>query len=168
MYLKEGFDTVKLNITNEIHSDNPNHLPPAGCSISIHTIKYHLDRPQLNNINIVERHRRCESSNPYAPFLDQDEFDFAFQLVKHGMAKMFIDNIMALCAIRSNLPLMNLKKTKIFLFYSHIYISIPNWHVDGFRNRLESREDWYCTHPNHVTSGVKPLCIKGPTYLGPT
>ena len=48
--------------------------------------------------------RRSEYLNPYTPSLDEDGFDFALRLVKHGISKMAIDDIMALRTVRSILP----------------------------------------------------------------
>ena len=101
---KEGFDDVRLNIMDEMHTDDPDDLPPAGTPISVDTIEYHLDGPQPDNIDTVDMRRRSEYLNPYTPSLDEDEFDFALQLVNHGISKMAIDNIMALRTVRSNLP----------------------------------------------------------------
>ena len=74
---REGFDDVRLNIMYEIHTDDPDDLPPAGTPISVDTIEYHLDGPQPDNVDTLDMRRRFEYLNPYTPFLDEDEFDFA-------------------------------------------------------------------------------------------
>ena len=47
---------------------------------------------------------RLSYQNPYTPFLNKDEFEFAFRLVKHGISKKAVDDMMSLNTIRSNLP----------------------------------------------------------------
>ena len=101
---REGFDDVRLNIMDEMHTDDPDDHPPAGTPISVDTNEYHLDGPQPDNVDTVDMRRRSEYLNPYTPFLYEDEFDFALRLVKHGISKLAIDDIMALRTVRSNLP----------------------------------------------------------------
>ena len=93
---REGFDDVRLNIMDEMHTDDPGNLPPASTPISIDTIEYHPDGPQPDNIDQVDMHRQSEYLNSYTAFLDEDEFNFVLRLVKHGIRKIAIDNIMAL------------------------------------------------------------------------
>ena len=88
----------------EMHTDDPDDLPPAGTPISVNTIKYHPDGPQPDNVDIVDMRRRSEYLNAYTPFLDEDELDFALRLVKHEISKMAIDDSIALHTARLNLP----------------------------------------------------------------
>lgn len=55
-------------------------------------------------VTLVMLPRRPSYQNPYTPFLNEDEFEFAFRLVKHGISKKAIDDIMSLHTIWSNLP----------------------------------------------------------------
>ena len=80
-------------------------LPPVGAPILVDKIEYHKDGPQsVDNEDMVASHRRTSFQNPYTPFLDEHEFEFAFQLVKHGISKEAINDIMTLHTIKSNLP----------------------------------------------------------------
>ena len=48
--------------------------------------------------------RRPSCRNVYTPFLEVDEFEFAFRLIKQGISKKAVDKIMSLCTIWSSLP----------------------------------------------------------------
>ena len=107
---RAGFDNAGLNIEvevddMEVDESDIDDLPPVGNPILVNTIEYHTDGPQPvdDNVNIVG-YRRSRYPNRYAPFLDEDEFEFAFRLVKHGISKMAIDDIMSLPTVKSNLP----------------------------------------------------------------
>ena len=113
---RAGFDHAGLNIDvevddvevddMEVDESDIDDLPPAGNPILVNTIEYHTDGPQPvdDNVDIEGGYRRSRYPNPYAPFLDEDEFEFAFRLVKHGISKMAIDDIMSLRTVKSNLP----------------------------------------------------------------
>ena len=101
-----SFDHAGLNIGMEADESDIDNLPPAGNRILVNMIEYHTDGPQPVD-DYVDRegvYRRSRYPNPYAPFLDEDEFEFTFRLLKHGISKMAIDDIMALRTIKSNLP----------------------------------------------------------------
>ena len=106
-----SFDHAGLNIGMEADESDIDNLPPAGNLILLNMIEYHTDGPQPvdDNVNREGGYRRSRYPNLYAPFLDEDEFEFAFRLVKHGISKMAIDDIMALRTIKSNLPKQHFK-----------------------------------------------------------
>ena len=89
----------------EVDEGDINDLPPIGNAILVYTIESHTYRPQPvhDNVDIVG-YRQFRYPNRYAPFLDEDEFEFAFPLAKHGISKMAIDDIMSLPTVKSNLP----------------------------------------------------------------
>ena len=80
--------------------------PPVGTPILVDKIESHEDGPQPmhSNVDIEVGRRRPSCRNPYTPFLDVDEFEFAFRLIKHGISKKAVDDIMSLRTIRSRLP----------------------------------------------------------------
>ena len=67
-------------------------------------------------------HRQSEYLNLYTPFLYEHKYDLALQLVKHGISKMAIDDIMTLRTVRSNLLPM----------YFKCAYTLPNkiWQID--------------------------------------
>ena len=79
------------------------YLLPVGTSILVDKSDLHEDEPHLgdNDVDVVAR---PSYQNPYALFLDEHEFEFAFRLVKNGISKQAIDDIMLLHTIKSNLP----------------------------------------------------------------
>lgn len=81
-------------------------LPPVGTPILIDKIEYHKDGPQPmdDDTDMEAGHTQTGYPNPYTPFLDEHEFEFAFRLVKNGISKKAIDDIMRLHTIKSNLP----------------------------------------------------------------
>jgi hypothetical protein len=107
---RPGFDHVRLNIDMEVDEMevdemDMDYLLPAGTPILIDKIEYHPDGPQpVDDVDVVGGQRRSGYPNPYTPFLDEHEFEFAFRLVKHGISKKAIDDIMTLHTVRSNLP----------------------------------------------------------------
>ena len=80
--------------------------PPIGTPILVDKIESHKDGPQPmhSNVDIDSGRRRPSCWNPYTLFSDVDEFEFAFRLIKHGISKKAVDNIMSLHTIRSSLP----------------------------------------------------------------
>ena len=63
-------------------------LPPVGTPILVDKTEYHEDGPQPMDHDYAEPRRgRLSYQNPYTPFLNVDEFEFAFRLVKHGISK---------------------------------------------------------------------------------
>lgn len=93
---------------DEMDIDDPDieDLPPVGTPILVVKTEYHEDGPQPidNDVDEVSIPRRPSYQNPFTPFLDEHEFEFAFRLVKHGISKTAIDGIMSLHTIKSNLP----------------------------------------------------------------
>ena len=79
--------------------------PPVGTPILVDTIESLEDGPQPmhSNVGIEVGRRRPSCQNPYTPFLDVDEFEFAFRLIKHRISKKAVDDIMSLRTIRSRL-----------------------------------------------------------------
>ena len=80
--------------------------PPVGTPILVDKIEFHEDGPQPmhSNVDIEVGRRRPSCRNPYTPFLDPDEFEFAFRLIKYEIRKKAVDDIMSLRTIRSSLP----------------------------------------------------------------
>lgn len=101
-HVRSNMEVDDMDIDDTDNDD----LPPAGTPILVTTIEYHTDGPQPvdDNVVMVEGCRRSRYPNPYTPFLDEHEFEFAFRLVKHGISRMAIDDIMTLHTIKSNLP----------------------------------------------------------------
>ena len=58
MYPHNRFDDVRLNIMDEMYTDDPDDLLPASILISVHAIEYRPDGPQPDNIDTVNMHRR--------------------------------------------------------------------------------------------------------------
>ena len=99
---EDEMGTDDLNIDNLDMED----LPPVGTPMLVDETEYHEDGPQPmdNDVDKESIRRQPSYQNPYIPFLDELEFEFAFRLVKHGISKKAIDNIMSLHTIGSNLP----------------------------------------------------------------
>ena len=79
--------------------------PPVGTLILVDKIESHKDGPQPmhSNVDIEVGRKRPSYRNQYTLFLEVDEFEFAFQLIKHGIRKKAVDHIMSLNTIRSSL-----------------------------------------------------------------
>ena len=89
----------------EVDESDIDNLTPVGNPILVNTIEYHRDGPLPVNANVdIVAYRQFRYPNRYAAFLDDDEFEFAFRLVKHESNKMPIDDIMSLPTVKSNLP----------------------------------------------------------------
>ena len=108
--MKGSCDYVRLNIGIEGDKGNIGDLPPANNPILVNIIKCHTDdlQPVDDNVNREEGYKRSRYRNPYTPFMDKDEFEFAFRLVIHEISKMAIDDTMALHTINSNVPKQHL------------------------------------------------------------
>ena len=107
---KAGFNNTELNIVVEVDNmevdeSDIDDLLPVGNPILVNIIEHHADglQPVDHNIDIVGN-QGFKYPNRYAPFLDKDQFEFAFCLVKYGINIMAIDDIMSLPTVKSNLP----------------------------------------------------------------
>ena len=95
----------------EVDKSNIDNLPPSGNLILVNISKYHMVGPQpvYDNDDRNRQYRISRYPNLYVLFLDKDEFEFAFRLMKYGISKLAIDNIMSLRTIKSNLSKGNFK-----------------------------------------------------------
>ena len=85
-------------------------MPESGLLTSFYVTSLYMDATTVGgpchtglNVNARRFDKKNKKKN------DKDEFEFAFQLVKHGISKMAIDDIMALRTIKSNLPKQHFK-----------------------------------------------------------
>ena len=102
---EENVDEGKYNNGEERETDIGDG-PPVCTPILVDTIESHDDGPQPmhSHVDIEVGGRQPSCRNPYTPFLDVDELEFAFRLKKHGISKTAVDDIMSLRTIRSSLP----------------------------------------------------------------
>ena len=86
---EENGDEGKNNNGEEGEKDIDNG-PPVGMPILVHKIESYEDGPQPmhSNVDIEVGRRRPSCRNPYTPFLDMDEFEFAFRLIKQGISNI--------------------------------------------------------------------------------
>ena len=100
-----GIVEIDFSSGDEMDMDTQdiNNLSSVGIPILVDKTELHEDRPRLGD-NDMDIMARPSYQNPYASFLDEHEFQFAFQLVKHSIRQKAIDNTMSLHIIKSNLP----------------------------------------------------------------
>ena len=96
----------------DMNTHDIDYLLPVGTPILVDKSERHKDGPHSvdNDVDIVAR-PSCQ--NPYPPFLDGHEFEFAFRLVKNGISKKVLDDIMPLHIMKSNWPTGHFKVAHI-------------------------------------------------------
>ena len=98
---EDGMDMDNQDMDKDIDD-----LPPVGTPILVGQTEHYGGRLQAvyNDKDMAVGHRQPSCPNPYTPFLDEHEFEFAFRLVKNGISKKAVNDIMSLHTIKSNLP----------------------------------------------------------------
>ena len=72
-------DHIRLNNSLEVEEMDIDDILPAGTPILIDKVEYYTDRPQPVDDNVdMDIYRQRRYPNPYTPFLDEHELEWAF------------------------------------------------------------------------------------------